>query len=164
MDRVGCSTFAAMYPKREAGYLKQAFWTALGQYLSPLPSADGEKITWLNYKTGEKDIFFRMTADNNKAQIAVELTHKDTGIQQLYFEQFRELKKFLTSATGEEWQWQLHTHDEWGRIVSRIGTELTGVSVLQKEDWPQLISFFKKRILALDTFWSQVKYSFEGLR
>jgi hypothetical protein len=153
-----------MYSKQEAAQLKQEFWTAFGQYMAPVLSAEGEKVNWINYKTGEKSIAFRMVADNSKAEIVIELSHKDKEIQQLYFEQFRELKKFLDATTGEEWQWQLHTTDDWGRTVSRIGTHLAGVSVFKKEDWPQLISFFKQRMIALDEFWSNVKYSFESLR
>ena len=106
-----------MYSKQEAAQLKQEFWTALGQYLSPIFSAEGEKVNWVNYKTGEKDIHFRMHADNKKAAIGIELTHKDAGIQQLYFEQFSELRKFLEEATGEEWQWRLHATDDHGRTV-----------------------------------------------
>lgn len=153
-----------MYSKQEAAQLKQEFWTAFGQYMSPVLSAEGEKVNWVNYKTGEKDIRFRMTVDNRHAEIGIEISHKDHGIQQLYFEQFRELKKFLDAATAEEWQWTLHQSDEWGRTVSRIGTDLEGVSVFKKEDWPRLISFFKQRMVALDAFWSNVKYSFESLR
>jgi hypothetical protein len=118
----------------------------------------------VNYKTGEKNIHFRMTADNKTAGIGIELNHKDREIQQLYYEQFRELKRFLDAATGEEWQWQLHTTDDWGRTISRISAELPGVSIFKKEDWPQLISFFKQRMIALDEFWNNVKYSFESLR
>ena len=77
-----------MYSKEEAAQLKQTFWTALGQYMAPIASADGEKVTWLNYKTGEKGIQFKMAADNKKAAIAIELSHSDGGIRQLYFEQF----------------------------------------------------------------------------
>ncbi|WP_121355428.1 DUF4268 domain-containing protein [Flavisolibacter nicotianae] len=153
-----------MYSKQEAAQLRQAFWTTFGQYMSPVVSAEGEKINWVNYKTGEKNIQFRMAADNKKATISIDLTHKDRDIQQLYFEQFGELKKFLRDATGEEWTWQLHALDEFGKNISRIFVEKGGVSIFQKSDWPELISFFKQRIIALDEFWSQVKYSFEGLR
>ena len=38
-----------------------------------------------NYKTGEKDIAFRMHADNRKADIAIELTHSDPEIRQIFF-------------------------------------------------------------------------------
>lgn len=153
-----------MYSKQEVAQLKQEFWTTFGQYMSPILSAEGEKINWVNYKTGEKNIHFRMRADSKKAGISIDLTHKDRDIQQLYFEQFYELRRFLLDVAGEEWTWQLHTVDDSGRTVSRICTEKENVSIFKKEDWPQLISFFKQRMIALDEFWSNVKYSFESLR
>src|SRR5690348_4404485 len=112
-----------MYSKQEASQLRQEFWTAFGQYMSPILSGEGEKINWINYKTGEKDIYFRMNADNKRASIGIELTHKDTGIQALYFEQFEQLKKILENAVEEKWTWHLHTRDEHGKVVSRIYTE-----------------------------------------
>jgi len=153
-----------MYSKQEASQLRQEFWTAFGQYMSPIFSADGEKINWINYKTGDKNIVFRMDADNKKASIAIELTHKDQEIQQLYFEQLLQFKSLFADAVQEEWNWQLHSRDEFGRLVSRISAERNNLSIYQKKDWPDLISFFKPRIIALDTFWSSVKYAFESLR
>jgi hypothetical protein len=41
-----------MYTKQEISKQKQAFWTAFGKYMKPVLSADGEEISWLNYKTG----------------------------------------------------------------------------------------------------------------
>jgi hypothetical protein len=153
-----------MYSRQEASRLKEEFWTSFGQYMSPVLSAEGEKVNWINYKTGEKDIFFKMKADNKTASIAIELTQKDPGIQQLYFEQFEELKKILEDRLKEKWAWQLHVPDENGRLVSRIFTEKKEVSIFKKEDWPSLISFFKPRMIALDEFWSSAKYGFEALR
>lgn len=132
--------------------------------MTPVLSAEGEKLSWVNYKTGEKNIFFRLHADNKKTVVAIELTHNDAGIQQLYFEQFLQLRKLLEDAVGEEWIWQPHATDDYGKTVSRIYTELKGVSVFKKEDWADLISFFKPRIVALDEFWSNVKYAFEAMR
>jgi len=153
-----------MYTRQEASQLKKEFWTAFGQYMAPVLSADGEKISWINYKTGEKNIAFTLEADNKTAAVAIELSHADTGLQQLYFEQFLQLKTIFETTVGDNWNWQLHTTDEYGKIISRISTGLAGVSVLKKEDWPALISFFKTNIIALDEFWSNVKYSFEMLR
>lgn len=121
-------------------------------------------MNWVNYKTGEKAIAFRMEADNKKASIAIELSQKDPDIQQLYFEQFSQLRKMLEESTGEEWTWSLLGQDEFGRPLSRIYRELPGVSIFRKEDWPEMISFFKPRIIALDAFWTSAKYSFEMLR
>ena len=131
--------------------------------MTPVSSADGEKVNWVNYKTGVKSVAFRMDADNRTAFIAIELTHKDTGIQQLYFDQFAELRTILEETIGEQWTWALLQPDEFGRPVSRIYTELKEVSVLNRSDWPALISFFKPRIIALDAFWSMARYSFEML-
>ena len=153
-----------MYSKQEASQLRQEFWTAFGQYMSPVLSSEGEKKNWLNYKTGEKDIYFRMNADNKKASIGIEITHRDADIQALYFEQFKELKNLLHHALEEEWIWLLHTRDELGKRISRIYTEINGVSIFKQEDWPQLISFFKPRIIALDEFWSTAKHAFEAMR
>lgn len=132
--------------------------------MNPILSSDGDKINWINYKTGEKDIAFRMEADNKKARIAIELNNTDKDIQQLYFEQFAELKTIFKGIINEEWIWKLHTFDEHGKLISKIFKEKPGISVFRKEDWPALISFFKPRIIALDEFWSSVKYEFEKLR
>jgi len=153
-----------MYSKQEAAQLKQQFWTTFGQYMRPVLSANGEKINWINYKTGEKDIYFRMQADNKKASIAIELTHKDEGLQALYFEQFQQLKTLLHNTFQEEWIWQPHVSDEQGKNTSRIYTEINDVSIFKQSDWPQLISFFKPRMIALDECWSSAKYIFEAMR
>ena len=153
-----------MYSKQEATQLRQQFWTVFGQYMAPVLSAGGEKINWINYKTGEKNIYFRMHADNKSASIAVEITHKDEGIQALYFEQFRQLKTLLHDTLQEEWIWLVHTKDDDGKLISRIYKDINNVSVFKKSDWPQLISFFKQRIVALDEFWNTAKHIFEGLR
>ena len=153
-----------MYSKVASSQLRQGFWTAFGLYMNPVVSAEGERLGWLNYKTGEKGVFFRMTADNKKATIAIELNQTDAAIREMYFDQFREVKSILEGYTGESWTWKLHDRTEDGKVVSRIYRELAGVSIYNKDQWPDLISFFKQRIMALDAFWSDVKFRFEALR
>lgn len=152
-----------MFSKQEASQLRKEFWTVFGQYMKPIPSFDGEKVNWLNYKTGEKDVFFKMDADNKKAFVAIEILHHDVDIQQLYFEQFLHLKGMFKNTVANDWTWSLHTTAESGRTISRIFTELSGVSVFNKADWPGLISFFKPAIISLDEFWSSARHAFESL-
>ncbi len=149
-----------MYSKEQASQLKQAFWTAFGQYMTPVLSADGLKTNWINYKTGAKHIYFRMQADNRSATISIDLAHPDLELQELYFDQLLTYKAILHANLNEEWQWQLHGTDDYGKTISRVYAELAPVSIYQKEDWPRLISFFKPRIIALDEFWADVKYAF----
>jgi len=153
-----------MYSKEQASQIKQSFWTTFGQYIAPQLSAEGTKINWVNYKTGIKHVNFRMQAESRMASIGIEITHPDAGIQELFFEQFKELKLVLVGALNEDWEWELHGHDEYGKTVSRIYYQLNNVSIFNKNDWPALISFFKPRIIALDEFWSDAKYSFDALK
>lgn len=153
-----------MYSKDEASQLKQAFWTTFGQYISPQLSAEGLKINWINYKTGVKHLYFKMEADKRSASIAIEIAHPDSGIQELLFEQFKELKTMLHSSLQEDWDWQLHTTNDQSKITSRIFKQIDNVSIFNKNDWSALISFFKPRIIALDEFWSDAKYAFDSLK
>ena len=60
-----------MYSKEEASKLRQQFWITFGKYLKPIPSAEGLTINWVNYKTGVKNIFFKMDAGQKEATISI---------------------------------------------------------------------------------------------
>jgi flagellar basal body-associated protein FliL len=150
-----------MYSKQEASILTHQFWTSLGQYLAPIPSAEGEKINWINYKTGEKDIRFLMDAQNNQAKISITLSHNDIDLQKLYFEKMEQLKNKLYQFFAEKWHWNLHCSDSNGKIISEIYTSLQNVSILNQNEWPLMITFFKERLIAMDKFWCENKYAFE---
>jgi len=105
-----------------------------------------------------------MQADKRVASIAIELTHSDPGIRELFFEQFKEFKNILHATLDEAWEWELHGIDESGKSISRIYKQIDGVSIFNKADWPSLISFFKPRIIALDEFWNNVKDGFDALK
>jgi hypothetical protein len=153
-----------MFKKEEAAKIRQAFWTAFGHFIAPHPSAEGIKVNWINYKTGLKYVHFKLNADGKKASVSIELSHPDIEIQELFYEQFLELKMLLHTILNEEWEWNLHIPDEMGKIISNIKKEISPVNIYKQEEWPELISFLKPRIIALDEFWTDAKYSFESLR
>ena len=150
-----------MYNQHERSVLKQQFWTAFGQYMAPIHSSEGAKINWVNYKTGIKDIYFKMDAGAADARISIQVTHADPAMQSKFFNLFKQLKTPLESALQEEWQWALQMVDEDGKIVSSMYTLITNVSIYTKEDWPMIISFFKPRLIALDAFWNTAKFGFD---
>ncbi len=152
-----------MFTREEASRIRHDFWTTFGRYMSPVPSAEGLKINWVNYHTRVKDIHFRMNAGRNEASICISLEQRDALTRHLYFEQFLQFKTLLHSILGEDWEWQSDVAEQ-GRVISRICKELKGHSVMNREHWPELISFFKPRIIALDSFWADAKYSFEDLK
>jgi hypothetical protein len=148
-----------MYTKHEISRQRQAFWTAFGQYMKPVLSADGEQVNWVNYKTGIADLYFRMYAGHHNATIAIVCAQSDPDLQQYYYQQLAAQSLLLHQTLGEQWQWQPLTTDEFGKTISTVGTELRGVNIALQQDWPQLIDFFKQRIMALDEFWSVARYS-----
>ncbi|WP_317168828.1 DUF4268 domain-containing protein [Parapedobacter sp. SGR-10] len=150
-----------LYTKEEAKRLKEKFWTTFGQYMSVVPSADGEKVNWVNYKTGVKYLFFRMDADNKTARISIEIAHPDDGIRHLMYEQFLELRIVFESFSDAEWLWYEDHSDDYDKVTSRIVSQIEKVSIFNTGDWPDLISFFKSRIVELDGFWSMARYSFD---
>ncbi len=153
-----------MYSRTETAQLKKSFWTSFGQYMKPVPSAEGETINWINYKTGVKNIKFKMDADTKFAVIAIEIHNDDVFFRQLFFEQFKQLKSMLQNIVNEEWSWQELWINENKKHLSRIYLSIDGVNVLNKDHWPTIISFLKQRIIALDAFWCNAKCSFEVLQ
>ena len=153
-----------MYTKQEISKQKQAFWTAFGRYMKPVLSADGEEISWLNYKTGNKYVHVKMDVDSRQAKIAVIVQHPGPEQQRAYFARLLQLRSLFEETVGEQdWTWEQHATDEQGRAVSLVQRQLTGVNLFKTEDWPAIISFLKPRIIALDAFWSLVRYEFSSL-
>jgi len=152
-----------MYSRDEAARLRQQFWISFGQYMKPVPSASGYPVNWINYKTGVKNIFFKMDVDTKKATISIQLAHPDAGVRELVFNQFEEFKLMFRNTVAEEWDWLQDTTDEYGKTVSQIAITLENVNIYNQQHWPGLISFFKPRIIALDEFWDNVKPVFEDL-
>jgi hypothetical protein len=152
-----------MYSPAESSKIRQDFWTVFGQYMKPVPSAQGLRINWQNYKTGVKDVYFRMKTERDFVSIGIEITHRDEEMQQLYFEQFEEFRKLLDAELQESWDWELHQFDDLGKIVSRIQKVKKGLNVYDQNDWPEIITFLKPRVIALDAFWANIKPAFEDL-
>lgn len=152
-----------MYSKGELVKVRRDFWTAFGQYMKPVPSAEGYRVNWQNYKTGVKHIYFRLNAERTFASIGIEIMHADLDVQELFFQQFEVFQTILENELGEKWDWKLHEADVFGRKISKIEKTLPQVNIMSIDDWPAIISFLKPRIIALDAFWSNMKPAFEDL-
>lgn len=149
-----------MYTKQEASQLRSRFWTTFGQYMRPVTGAEGVPVNWLNYKTGIKQLFFRMDADQKRATIAVEIRQQFPDERYRLYEKWENIRNLFESELGEEWTWQRDLTDEDGSIISRISKSIP-LNIFNEQDWPALISFLKPRIIALDAIWTMVKDSFD---
>lgn len=149
-----------MYSKQEAALLKEEFWTSLGKYLAPIPSANNERINWINYKTAVKTIRFKMSVDKAQAFMIVEMNpDEDIQKQELMLNQFKRLKEQLNEAGAAKWNFD-HV-DNKGTV--RIYQSLSDINIFNKEDWPGLISFFKTGIILFDRCWNENREIFQML-
>jgi Domain of unknown function (DUF4268) len=149
-----------MYSKEQISKLKTQFWTNFGQYMKPVPGVSGLPVNWINYKTGIRNIHFKMYVDDTRAVIAIEISHPQSAERLLYYNQFVSLKNLLASTTTFNWQWD-ETCQTNHQTISSISQQLNDVNILDQFDWPSIISFLKPRIIALDAFWNLVKDGFE---
>jgi len=152
-----------MYSKEAASHLRKEFWTSLGQYMRPISSAWNPRVNWLNYHTGIKGIFLRMHADRSMASIGVEIIYNDAEWRKGVFDAFVPLKMLLHQTLEEEWIWEAEAFDEHGKALSRIYTVLPHINVMRKEDWPDMIAFFKPRLIAFDAFWADAREHLDWL-
>ncbi|RLZ06543.1 DUF4268 domain-containing protein [Faecalibacter macacae] len=150
-----------MYSKEEAFQKKKDFWVSYGGYMKLQMNAEGERINWINYKTGVKGIYFRTNVDRKFAEVMIQIDHADPDFRQMIWEQLEEYELVLKSYIGEEWIWTANDFDEDGKEISTVKIRLENVSIFRDSDWPEIITFLKERMINLDEFWIDHKESFE---
>lgn len=151
-----------MLSKEVVTQTRSDFWITFGKYMNPVPSSLGLKTNWINYKTGIKDLYIKMNADGKTVRIGIELTHKDEGLRNLFFEQLQEFKLLLEDAMKEEWVWDQKLHNESGKAISRVSIEIDG-NIFVKDKWGKMFTFLKYRLIAFDEFWSDAQDVFKAL-
>jgi hypothetical protein len=155
-----------MFTREEAKELNTLFWTSFGKYMQKHKSQFSFHNKWVNYKTGVKDIYFRLKMDKQRAEISIELQHKDEGIRQLFFEQFGELRKIFEQEVGQ-WEWIEHelqrSHEGIYAELSAIRIQLYDVNLYNKDTWQQTFYFFEDNIVKLDVFWADFSELFKQL-
>jgi hypothetical protein len=150
-----------MNSKQQPALVRQQFWTIFGQYMRPILSASGEKINWVNYKTGIKFIRINLHCASGEALVALELSNPEEAIRHWQFDQLVLFKKQFQQLCGAEWLWQKEVSGQDGKGISTISANIANVHILNQSDWPQMISFFKEKLIALDEFWNAYQFALE---
>lgn len=145
-----------MYSREQNQEARKLFWIAFGRFISQYVSVRGPKIKWINYKTGVKDIYFRLDLDNSSARVSIEMQHSDPGIRALFFEQWEQVRDFFEESTTDQWIWQPHFVNENGMEIARIYVELQHVSIYQQETWGEVFDFFREYLIPLDDVWNDM--------
>ena len=129
-----------MYGKEEAYELRKLFWTSFGKFMKRHKSADFTKVNWMNYKTGVKDLYFRLEADKKTAKICVDLQMPDADIREIYFAQFKEVRSVFHDLTGIEWDWSENYINEYNITLNRLSISIEKVNMYNKDSWQTIFN------------------------
>lgn len=155
--------FVAMRKRDEVRELHEEFYHGFGQRMKRHEGADGTRVRWATYRSGLRDVYFRLEANGKVARVCIDIQHKDEGIRALFFEQFQEFRMLLEDALGPGVEWEERHFLRSGAEVARIGVTLGGLNLYDRMHWSKLWDFFEEKMLALDEFWVDVREVFYAL-
>lgn len=132
-----------MYSKEETQRLKREFWVAF---------AEKYPRKWLLYDTKIKDFSFKFYVDNKKAQVLIDIEHRNETKRIQYFEKIESLKTILENEFVTDLVFEKDFYLENGKTISRIWLEKSNVSVSNRKYWDEIFDFFNEKMSALEYF------------
>ena len=133
-----------MYSKQENQRLKQEFWVTF---------AEKYPRKWLLYDTKIKDFSFKFFVDNTKAQVLIDIEHRNEEKRLAYFEKIEALKNILEEEFISNLVYHKNFTLENGKTISRIWVEKLGITVSNRSNWNEIFDFFNKKMAALELFY-----------
>ena len=143
-----------MFSKADSQKIKREFW---------IEFAEVYPRKWLLYDTKIKDFSFKFYVDNKKAQVTLDIEPKDEGKRKIYFEKIESLKQILHDDYLSDAIFEREFHLETGKVISKIWVEKTGISVFNKNTWPDIFDFFAEKMEAFELFFYEYKDYIEDL-
>ncbi|MFV8328384.1 DUF4268 domain-containing protein [Flavobacterium sp. ZS1P14] len=135
-----------MYSKEETQKLKREFWIAF---------AEKYPRKWLLYDTKIKDFSFKFYVDNKKAQVLIDIEHRNDQKRIAYFEKIKALKNILEDEFIKDLVFEKDFNLENGKTISRIWVEKLGVGVSNRNYWNEIFDFYNEKMNALELFYKE---------
>lgn len=133
-----------MYSKEETQTLKREFWVTF---------AEKYPRKWVLYDTKIKDFSFKFYVDNKKAQVLIDIEHRNDDKRTAYFEKIEALKNILEEEFIKDLVFEKDYVLESGKTISRIWVEKLGVGVSNRNNWDIIFDFFNEKMSALELFY-----------
>jgi len=133
-----------MYSREESQKLKREFWVAF---------AEKHPRKWVLYDTKIKDFSFKFYVDNKKAQVLIDIEHRNDEKRTAYFEKIEALKNILEEEFIKDLVFEKNYTLESGKTISRIWIEKQGVGFSNRNNWESIFDFFFEKMNALEMFY-----------
>ncbi|MFV5698055.1 DUF4268 domain-containing protein [Flavobacterium sp. ZT3R17] len=135
-----------MYSKEETQKLKREFWVTF---------AKKYPRKWMLYDTKIKDFSFKFYVDNKKAQVLIDIEHRNDEKRIAYFEKIEALKNILEDEFVKNLVFEKDYTLENGKTISRIWVEKLGVGVSNRNYWDEIFDFYNEKMNALELFYME---------
>ena len=132
-----------MYSKEESLKIKKEFWV---QFAETFPRK------WILYDTKIKDVTFKFYVENKKAQVLLDIEHKEEEKRKIYFEKIQSLQTILLEDYLPEAILERNHYLESGKVISRIWIEKLNVSLNNKNNWQEIFAFFNETMSQFELF------------
>lgn len=133
-----------MYSKEETQRLKREFWVTF---------AEKYPRKWMLYDTKIKDFSFKFYVDNKKAQVLIDIEHRNNEKRIAYFEKLEALKNILEEEFISDLVFEKDYVLENGKTISRIWIEKQGVGFSNRNNWDIIFDFYNEKMDALERFY-----------
>lgn len=152
-----------MLKKEELRQLRLDFWDDFEVATRKKRTANNRKINWAQYKSGIKDIYFRLDFDTKEAFLAIDLQMRDAGIRDLVWDQFMETENLMKTHVGAELEFHPNFALSDDLEIHRMKWTLNEVNIANKKDYPKVVDFLSEKIQGLDRFWFEFSDLFNAL-
>ena len=133
-----------MYSKEESQKIKREFWVAF---------AEKYPRKWVLYDTKIKDFSFKFYVDNKKAQVLIDIEHRNDDKRNAYYEKLEALKNILEEEFIKDLVFEKEYTLESGKTISRIWIEKLGVGFSNRNHWDEIFDFYFEKMNALEMFY-----------
>ncbi|QED36737.1 DUF4268 domain-containing protein [Antarcticibacterium arcticum] len=137
-----------MFSREEAKKVREEFWINFGK---------NYPRKWVLYDTKIKEVQLKFNFDSNVAQVSLDVSSGDEVIRAYYYEKMCMLKNILLTEYLPDAIFEEHYDLPEGKVISRIYTELKGVNIYRKTDWPKVQEFFNEQMQLLESFFLEYK-------
>ena len=137
-----------MFSKAESKKLRQQFWTSFGIVF---------RRKWVLYDTDIKELQLKFTFNRKFAQVSIDVIDEDPLIREYYFEKLLSLKKILTTEYLPNSIFEEEYELPEGKVISRVYVQLDGVSIHNRNQWPEAMKFLNDNMEQMEAFFVEYK-------
>lgn len=146
-----------MLSKEERKERNEKFWSAFKEVMRKTMSSNGRRKNWATYPTEIRDVYLRLICDGKLTAMCLDIQFKDASVREIVWEQLGELKSVMDASMKQKGVWIENHLTKEGHTINRIQWELPEKNFYNDEDWAEIHTFFKTRLIEFDSFYQEFK-------